>query len=30
MPGFTTSNIRNVALNDKGKPQGEARWMKVK
>ncbi|HZH95080.1 MAG TPA: SDR family oxidoreductase [Flavisolibacter sp.] len=23
-PGFTTSNIRNVALNDKGKPQGES------
>lgn len=23
-PGFTTSNIRNVALNDKGAPQGES------
>ncbi len=23
-PGFTTSNIRNVALNDEGKPQGES------
>jgi short-subunit dehydrogenase len=23
-PGFTTSNIRNVALNDAGKPQGES------
>ncbi len=25
-PGFTTSNIRNVALNEKGAPQGES-WM---
>ena len=23
-PGFTTSNIRNVALNDKGQKQGES------